>query len=79
MRLGAARYGDSAVVGRGDGFGGSATDAMFAVGTEVEAVIGGGFDRIAGVEGWPVRRHRVRRAVVSGPVAPTSRGASSYH
>jgi hypothetical protein len=28
------------VVGRGDGFGGSATDAMFAVGTEVAAVIG---------------------------------------
>jgi hypothetical protein len=36
---GASRYGDSAVSGRGDGFGGGATDAMFAVGIEVAAVI----------------------------------------
>jgi len=59
---GAARYGDLVCVGRGDGFGGGATDAMSAVGTEVAAVIEGGFDRVAGVEGWPVRRCRVRGA-----------------
>jgi hypothetical protein len=39
MRLGgAACHGDLACVGRGDGFGSGATDAMFAVGTEVAAV-----------------------------------------
>jgi hypothetical protein len=42
--------------GRGDGFGGGATDTMFAVGIEVAAVIEGGFDRVAGVEGWPCSR-----------------------
>jgi hypothetical protein len=33
-----------------------ATDTMFAVGIEVAAVIEGGFDRVAGVEGWPRSR-----------------------
>jgi hypothetical protein len=48
MRLGCRALWDLACVGRGDGLGGGATDAMFAVGTEVAAVIEGGFDRVAG-------------------------------
>jgi hypothetical protein len=40
---------------------GSVYRLAFGAGIQAAAVIEGGFDRVAGVEGWPVRRCRVRR------------------